>query len=100
MQNSKSKKGLNYSILAIIVFVSAMILNAITSEFESEFLGILVGVLILMSFGLAIIGAVNTISGLKEGASMEQIIGMIISSVFIFIICYFLIVVIKLLNEL
>ena len=99
MQNSKSKKGLNYSILAIIVFVSAIILNAITSELESEFLGILAGVLLLMSFALAIIGAVNTIAGLKEGASMEQIIGMIISSVFILIICYILIEVIKLLNE-
>ena len=99
MQNSKSKKGLNYSILALIVFVSAIILNAITSELESEFLGILAGVLLLMSFALAIIGAINTIAGLKEGASMEQIIGMIISSVFILIICYILIEVIKLLNE-
>lgn len=95
MQNSKSKRGLNYSILAIVIFVVAIIFQVITSGMNAEFLSLLIGVFILISFGLAIIGAVYTIAGLKEGASMEQIIGLTISSVFLFIISYFLIEIYK-----
>ena len=54
-----------------------------------EFVNLTLVVAILVSFLLAIVGVIYLIMGLKEESSKEQMIGFIISSVFLLIIVVF-----------
>lgn len=93
MQNTKSKTGLNYSVLAILLFVFAYFSQFLVSDTTNEFFVIVFGLMLVISFILAIIGGINTILGLKEESSREQMIGLIISSVFLMTVVYLVITV-------
>lgn len=86
MQNSK--KGFNYSLLALLLFVLAFIVQFISVHLNSDFLTIVVGLAFLISFLLAIVAGVYLIKGLKEEGSSEQMIGLSICSIFLMIIVY------------
>ena len=74
--------------LAVFLFVLAFIVQLFASNIEFEFLTLSIGITILFSFLLAIYGAINTLQGFKEESSKEQIIGLIVSSIFLMIITY------------
>lgn len=91
MQNYRTKKGFNYSILALILFVLAFIFQFIATNMQLEFMNMYIAIIVLLSFLVAIIGGIYLILGLREESSKEQIIGLIISSIFLMIITYLVI---------
>ena len=89
MQKSKTKIGFNFSLLALIFFILAFSVFTFISDMKLEFVNLTLVVAILVSFLLAIVGVIYLIMGLKEESSKEQMIGFIISSVFLLIIVVF-----------
>ena len=84
-----SKKGLNYSLIAILLFVMAFIAQFLTMNSSLEFMNIAIVVTVLISFILAILGGTYSLFGLREESSKEEIIGLIISSIFLMIFIVF-----------
>ena len=101
MEKSRSKIGFNYSVLALLLFILLYIVQFVTTtaNANSEFVIIIICVAFLVSFVVAFIGAINTLMGLREKASMEQMVGLIISSIFLLITIAVTIELVRLLNE-
>lgn len=98
MENTKSKKGFNYAMLALIVFAAAFVTQLITATLHSEFLLLLVGTAAMVAFLLSIIGLVSSVRGMWEPISMEQIVGITVNGVFFVGLIYMITEVVAALN--
>ncbi len=88
MEETKSKKGFNYAMIALILFALAFILAFFEVAENSEFFNIVLGILALTAILVGVFGLISSIQGLKEPNSMEQIVGITLNGIFTIILIY------------
>ena len=76
MNDPKSKKGFNNSMLALILILIAFIIQLFFLEQDTEFFALACGLLLIIAFLLSVFGLINSIRGIKEPGSAQQIIGL------------------------
>ncbi|MCF6129056.1 hypothetical protein L1S35_05175 [Flavobacterium sp. AS60] len=81
MEESKSKKGFNSAMIALLLFVLAFIVNFFGASSNSETLNLGIGMLEIVAILVGVFGLINSIRGLKEPNSMEQIVGITVNGV-------------------
>lgn len=97
MENTKSKKGFNYAMLALLVFAFAFVCQ-LFSPSDSVFFPLVIGVAALVACIVAIMGLILSVQGLREPISMEQIVGTSVNGVFFVLFIYIIVEVISKLN--
>jgi uncharacterized membrane protein len=83
-----TKKGFNYSISALLLFVIAFIMWLLNINFDLEFLNVPIGLTLMISILLSFIGTIYLLIGIREGKSKKRIIGFIINGLYLMLIVF------------
>ena len=97
MNDPKSKKGFNNSMLALILILIAYVLYLFFLGKDTDFFNLAFVILLITAFFLSVFGLVNSILGIKEPGSAQQIIGL---NVNILLVLLFIILFIGVFNNL
>lgn len=88
MEERKSKKGFNSAMIALMLFGLVLILNFFEISTGSEFLSMALVILFIVAILVGVFGLKNSIQGLREPNSMEQIVGITINGIFTVILIW------------
>jgi uncharacterized membrane protein len=91
MEDRKSKKGFNSAMIALILFGLVLILNFFEISAGSEFLSIALAILLIVAILVGVFGLKNSIQGLREPNSMEQIVGITVNGIFTVILIWLIV---------
>ena len=77
--NKNSHKGFKYGILGIGLILILIILTQLLNTLKSDFVSILIGLLVFAVGIISIIGLIVSLKGIKEPNTAKKIIGIIVN---------------------